>query len=205
MYKVFFNDRVVNIIAEKEQKSEVFTGQSVKSDNDILLNQSINYFLKSDIKILNLISDNINDLWKSFSDYFNIVYAAGGVVRKENNILFIFKRGRWDLPKGKIEKDESPENAAIREVEEECGIHNFKIVNNLPSSYHIYKSPYTKSSEEWILKKTYWYEMEYQGIESLKPQKDENIEKVEWIKYQDLDNIIGKTYANLVSIINQIK
>ena len=93
-------------------------------------------------------------------------------------MLFIFRNGVWDLPKGKVDKHETTHEAAIREVEEECGISHLQMVKKLPSTYHIYQSPYKKTMGKWILKETYWYEMKYVGHDEGIPQEEENITEI---------------------------
>lgn len=120
------------------------------------------------------------DLEKLFSD-FNSLYkrmdAAGGVVENaKNHILLMLRRDIWDLPKGKIEKNESPEMAAKREVEEETGIIVNDSIEPLCETYHTYKL-----KEKRILKKTYWYSMKAKSGE-LNPQTEEEIQDLVWIK-----------------------
>ncbi len=125
----------------------------------------------------------------------NYVEAAGGLVYNHRNELLVIERfGLPDLPKGKIEKKESPEHAAIREVAEECGIHTHEIVTPLQSSFHIYphKGFYT-------LKKTYWFSMRYAGNEPLIPQTSEDITAVYWADRLKRHQLAEQTYPNLKS------
>ena len=141
---------------------------------------------------------------KHFADFYNSLLridAAGGMVRKDNRLLFIFRNGKWDLPKGKIEKGETIEQSAIREVQEECGIEELTIEKQQPSTYHIYRSPYKKSFGQWIFKKTFWFEMSYNGAENGVPQKEEGISEVRWFKPSELDEVLKNTYANLKELI----
>ena len=96
----------------------------------------------------------ISHEWENFISNFQLVVAAGGYVKnKSREILFIKRNGIWDLPKGKLENNESLFKCAEREVEEECGVSGLEIINELPSTYHCYQ---TKKGK-WILKRTYWY------------------------------------------------
>ena len=97
----------------------------------------------------------IEENWKDFCSKFIMIEAAGGLVfNKDGHILMIFRNGKWDLPKGKLEIGESVEECAKREVEEECGIYGLDIIEKLLDTYHTYKLKGNK-----ILKKTYWYKM----------------------------------------------
>jgi 8-oxo-dGTP pyrophosphatase MutT (NUDIX family) len=137
-----------------------------------------------------------------FQSLFISVPAAGGIVRKKNTILFIFRNGKWDLPKGKIDRGESAQQAALREVEEECGISGHTIVKKLSSTFHIYKSPYKKTFGKWIFKETFWYEMNYTGEENGTPELNEGITRVEWFEKNKLATVLENTYENLKEIIS---
>lgn len=133
---------------------------------------------------------------------FRVIQAAGGVVKRDEKLLLIFRNDKWDLPKGKIDKGETKQEVAIREVEEECGIKGHKIVRTLPSTYHIYQSPYEDTKGEWILKETFWFEMEYLGTENGVPQNEENITEIRWFEHNELEIVMSNIYANFISIIN---
>ena len=128
------------------------------------------------------------------------IKAAGGIVRnKENEYLFIFRNGKWDLPKGKIEKGENSRAAAIREVEEECGIRIESSGEKICNTYHIYEL-----SAGMVIKKTTWYWMKSTKKEKLIPQLEEGITDVRWISKADFSLIQGNTFPlikNLIKII----
>ncbi len=129
------------------------------------------------------------------------VEAAGGVVKRKDRILFIFRNGKWDLPKGKIDKGESPMQAALREVAEECGITGHAIVKALPTTFHIYQSPYPDTKGKWVFKPTHWFEMEYDGASEGRPETDEGITEVRWFRPSELDEVLANTYENLKELI----
>lgn len=129
------------------------------------------------------------------NSFFKPVKAAGGVVMNDNNeILFIFRNGKWDLPKGKIDNGETAEEAAVREVKEECGLENPEIINSLPSTFHTYHE------EGQILKETYWYLMKTTEKE-LHPQTEENITKAEWKIKAEKEEIFANTYGSIKDVI----
>jgi ADP-ribose pyrophosphatase YjhB (NUDIX family) len=157
-------------------------------------------FIASEIDLLTFETDSIDKGFDKLKKAFKLIYAAGGLIENNNKYLFIFRLKKWDLPKGKLDMGESPEEAAIRECEEECGITKLTILNELPSTYHIYKY---KGS--FALKKIFWYTMstKYNGI--LVPQIEEKIEKVEWFnKTQILDIVIPNTYPAILDVINNL-
>ncbi|MDA9312490.1 NUDIX domain-containing protein [Vicingaceae bacterium] len=145
-----------------------------------------------------LYSKDAASLWALFQDQFSLISAAGGKVQNSlGELLFIYRLGKWDLPKGKMEAGETPEQSALREVEEECGIKNLKLGSQLPNTYHVYVQ-----NEERILKTTYWFIMDYAGNEQLTPQKEEAIEKALWVSTSDLSEQLANTYKSLVDLIS---
>lgn len=151
-----------------------------------------------EIHAINIYGPDIKHIWKIFRIYFTEVGAAGGLVRHSSgHYLFIEKKGKLDLPKGHIEKGEEPDVCALREVEEECGIHGHTIVKQIASSYHTY-------SWEGIsyLKKTSWYLMDYKGEMITEPQLSEGITRVEWLLPDELNKIKGSAWLSLMDLIN---
>lgn len=127
-----------------------------------------------------------------------VVIAGGGKVYNANNeILFIRRNGKWDLPKGKAEKNEDMETAAIREVEEETGVTGLKITKFLYKSYHIFKR-----NGEFRLKVTYWFEMKTEYDGELVPQKNEGITKVKWKDRKKAKKALLDSYANITQLFS---
>ncbi len=144
------------------------------------------------IRGLILITDDLPQLWHDFTTQFKKIEAAGGLVQNDRGeSLMIFRNEKWDLPKGKLEKGETIEEGALREVEEECGVEDLRLGNHIVDTYHVY--PY-KGNE--VLKRTYWYEMQSNQLEFV-PQEEEGITRVLWMKIDSdvLDNL--DTYPNI--------
>jgi 8-oxo-dGTP pyrophosphatase MutT (NUDIX family) len=199
MYKVFFNDSTIEIASEIKKSSNNNIVLQAESNSYDFVNQII-CKIESDVEAADflIINQEVNLVWELFRSSFIEIPAAGGFVRNQDGaFLFIRRFGFWDLPKGKIEKNETPEFAAIREVEEECGLTNLKIIRPLDSTYHIYRSPYHVEPENLVLKETKWFLMEYSGIETPVPQLDESIEDVRWFKSHELDLVMENTYSSL--------
>jgi len=151
------------------------------------------FFEKQDIEEISFEHQDLNKLFSDFKSYFKYIEAAGGLVKNKNNELLVIHRfGIPDLPKGKIEKNETPEDAAIREVEEECGINGLKITGETKPSYHVYFQ-----GDKRILKKTYWFNMFYEGSETPQPQTEEDITKVEWCEKKKILLYRNSTYMSL--------
>ena len=127
----------------------------------------------------------------------SIIAAGGGkVLNTSGQILFIFRNGKWDLPKGKAETRETIDQTALREVEEETGIKDLQITKPLEITYHIFKR-----NNKYQIKKTYWFEMfsDYKG--DLKPQLSEGITKVKWIDPKKLKKVKKNIYANIEGLL----
>lgn len=200
-YKVFFNEKSILFttpgkitITKPSNNSPVFTDAS-----------SVNNWLdefEKDTESEKIIETGEPELiFEKFRKSLLNIDAAGGVIKRNNRLLFIFRNGKWDLPKGKIDKGETVEEAALREVEEECSIRGHRIVRTLAPTYHLYRSPYKKSLGQWILKKTYWFEMAYDGDEKGVPQTDEGITEVRWLAPSELSEVLANTYGNLKAMI----
>ncbi len=124
--------------------------------------------------------------------------AAGGVLFREGDdgpeVLLIYRRGVWDLPKGKLEKGESVEECARREVAEEVGCELPEILADLPDTWH----EYTQKGTDYG-KTTHWFVMQSEANGSLEPQKSEGIEKVEWVGAEVAVEKVG--YENLMDVL----
>lgn len=202
MYKVFLNEREIIIAAPLN----ITLIKPAKVIDDFTTKEEVkDWFLKfegSSEKQVYLLDPSPEIFFETaFKPAFKSILAAGGVVRRNEKLLFIFRNGKWDLPKGKIDKGEKIQDAAIREVQEECGISGHKIVKQLPSTFHIYQSPYNESRGKWILKETFWFEMSYLGAENGVPQTEENISEIRWLAKNELDTVLEDSYENLKQII----
>ncbi|MCB9251411.1 MAG: NUDIX domain-containing protein [Flavobacteriales bacterium] len=142
---------------------------------------------------------NVKKNLRSVKSYFGNIKAAGGLVQNQKNeILLIRRLGVWDLPKGKLEKDETKRKGAAREVEEECGISKVKVLNKINTTYHVYRA-----KNRWMLKTTYWFVMNYAGDETPVPQKEENIEEVRWIHRDRYSNDAYPSYPAIAKVLHQ--
>jgi len=203
MYEVFWNDRKI-VITQSDNVQ--FIKAVVRFENINSPDEVKDWFLdfsKSE-RVSEVLSHPIPEkFWQEiFVPAFNPVSAAGGIVIRDEKLLFIFRNGKWDLPKGKIDQGESAKEAALREVAEECGIAGHQIIKKLPSTFHIYQSPYHNSFGKWILKETHWFEMSYTGFENGTPQTIENITKIKWFVKSELDEVFANTYENLKPVIS---
>ena len=139
---------------------------------------------------------NLDSDFEKFCKEFKIIEAGGGLIRNDKDeYLLIYRHGKWDLPKGKLDKGEKPDAAAVRECEEECGLQHIRLKDFLMHTYHIY--PYKGN---WALKKTWWYNME-SNEKQLTPQLEENITKAEWMSREKIKGALKNTYANIKDVL----
>jgi 8-oxo-dGTP pyrophosphatase MutT (NUDIX family) len=155
--------------------------------------QKYKVYINNEVKI-------VEENWKDFCSKFIMVEAAGGLVfNKDGYILMIFRNGKWDLPKGKLEIGESVEECAIREVEEECGISGLIIENKIKDTYHTYN---LNGSD--ILKKTYWFLMTTKSEQKLTPQTEEGITDVKWCSEKEVEDNLNNSYPNIIDVFNSL-
>lgn len=127
------------------------------------------------------------------------IIAAGGIVSNEQDeILLQFRRGKWDLPKGKLDKGETIEQCAVREVEEETGLRSIELGELVGITFH----KYTEKGID-IEKETFWYAMKVSGKQDLVPQIEEDILELKWVKERELRGYLLNTYDNIIEIIEK--
>jgi 8-oxo-dGTP pyrophosphatase MutT (NUDIX family) len=200
MYKVFVNNKPL-IFIQHVSHEQIVEGDHVVHRSKI---NDIFSFIKEFegdqiIKRIFLVDENVDAMWQEFKNYYKQIYAAGGIVKnKHNELLYIFRTGRWDLPKGKVEGLEHIEQTAIREVEEECGISKLNITNHLPATYHTYE---TRESD--VLKTTYWFEMYCDDESEPVPQTEEGIEKVCWLPASSLPDVFKNTFSSIEDLLRE--
>lgn len=139
----------------------------------------------------------IEELKKAIWKKFRVIQAAGGIVLNEKSeILFMLRRGKWDLPKGKLDKEESLEQCAIRETTEETGLQNVKIKKHILTTFHTYDE-----NGKHLLKETYWYLLFVEGNQILIPQATEQIVSLEWVSADSLGKYLQNTYPSIVDVL----
>lgn len=196
MYKVFFNDGILFLtdsIPQEEFSREEFLQLQ---DLDELKPIVQNFSAPGSSERLILYYPNIEKLYNRFVSLFTFIEAAGGLVKNpRGEFLVIFRNGKWDLPKGKIDRGEKTEIAATREISEECGITGQKQIRYLTDTHHTYEE-----NQQQILKKSVWFEYFYEGEETLKPQIKEGITEVRWIKPVELKMVFENTFPSIEDV-----
>lgn len=210
--KIFVNDKPLDLISPAEFPTDrtfecIFDAptelpQATDLSDDVLItNPSKDFIIRllyilrtrklKNLDSVTIVSHNVEELKEFVKSRFTVIKAAGGVVKKKDKVLFIFRLGKWDLPKGKFDKGESPEECALREVEEECGV-KARITRKICKTWHTYTH-----NRKSILKKTYWYEMDLISDVGLKAQKEEGIEEVRWLNHQDAKTALVNSYPSM--------
>ncbi|MGV3459871.1 MAG: NUDIX hydrolase [Flavobacterium sp.] len=189
MYKVFVNDKPLFLTSEvmKETDFQMFLLETADVE------QIIKKMFNNTIKKAYLYHPDEKETIRKLKEKIPVSKAGGGLVyNKDGNVLFIFRNGKWDLPKGGTEKGEEIENTAIREVEEETGVSGLKITNKLQKTYHVFKR-----NGVYKLKITHWFEMKTDFTGQLTGQLEEGIEKVAWLNTHEVKAALENSYENI--------
>ena len=193
MIKIFVGDKPIILTTLVEPEID-FKNYLLKSVN---IGKVIKELENTKLKSVRLIHKNEKKLLKLFLKLLPNVIAGGGkAYNDKGDILFIYRNGKWDLPKGKAEKRETIDKTAIREVEEETGVKNLEIVKPLETTYHIFKR-----NGKYRIKVTYWFEMKTTYDGPLQPQENEGITKVEWLGSGASKMALVNSYANIKGLI----
>jgi len=198
MYKVFFNDRNIFLTDDFTRTFQLKYGLFYKFREKEDLTELLAFYRKlKRIDNLFIFHSHIEELGTIFRSCFKNIEAAGGIIKnKKGQVLVIHRRDKWDLPKGKLETGESFEQAALREVEEECGIHDLTIVCRLLSTYHSYLI-----DDQPVLKKTMWFEIVYNGNKAPVPQQKEDITEIRWIYPSEVNVVMKDTYGAIQDVL----
>ncbi|MFN8251357.1 MAG: NUDIX domain-containing protein [Ferruginibacter sp.] len=143
--------------------------------------------------------NDLDALKKLFFKHFTIIEAAGGIVQNsKKELLFILRLGKWDLPKGKMEKGEKPGECALREVEEETGVTGLKLKKKVGETYHTYDE-----FGKHILKISHWYYITCPANQALVPQTEESITEARWIATKNIKEPVANTYPSIKDILGK--
>lgn len=207
MYKIYINDIPFILSADLSLAQQVPGDKTqivarYNGSPKIFLNYADMLEKGRQLDSITIFSEDLEQLWIDFCSNFKLIEAAGGCVfNAQNELLVIYRRGSWDLPKGKIDSGETPEQAAVREVEEETGIGEISLGNFLGHTYHTYRDP----KERRILKRTYWYRMQTPQS-NLTPQTEEDIEIAAWVLPGPfLDQPKLEIYRSIKEVIEKVK
>ena len=201
MYEIHINDSKIYLIKtallDHYKKDENALVAKYNQKTKYLLNYIDKAEKAKDAINIYIHHKDLSLLKNEFFSLFRVIKAGGGLVlNQDGQVLLIFRRGSWDLPKGKKEKGEKRKQTAIREVQEETGIQNLAILSSLPDTYHVYRT-----SRERVLKLSYWYIMET-SESKLTPQLEEDIEIAKWVNIEDIKaNKFTPIYPNISRLL----
>lgn len=200
MYKVFLNEKSILIVEDINNADIQRFDHVVFFAPGMPLRREFENFVNNQCRnMLILADDSYEEACNSFTVLFTSIKAAGGIVRnKDSQLLFITRHGIPDLPKGKLSKGESPQAAALREVEEETGLHGLAITKPIRSTFHLYNDRHDNP----VLKETFWFEMRYSGSEIPCPQAEENITDAFWATEKEAKDLSLQTYGSLRELID---
>ena len=199
MYIVYFNNKSIRFdrTAHSEGTFRVNGDEFLRTDDIAKLLQ---IFEISDT--IEIISEDLEKVFDHFCSFFIAVEAAGGVVAdSEGRVAMIHRRGRWDLPKGHRDAGESLAECAAREIEEECGLSQLAVDEELCSTLHIYNT-----YGRWELKRTTWFAVRALGSTATTPQADEDIALVEWCTLEEaVRRAEHKSYPTIAQVMHEYK
>jgi 8-oxo-dGTP pyrophosphatase MutT (NUDIX family) len=192
---VYFTDCALRFVPTD---TKVGVGENSISERELTRAKVINFF--QSCNSLTVLCDDCKAAFERFASEFEYIEAAGGVVADDaQNVLMIYRRERWDLPKGHIDAGEDALTAAVREIEEETGVSGLKFVTELCNTLHAY-NVYGK----WELKRTYWF-----GFETLQtatqPQTEEDIQTAQWCSAVEVDENLKKSYPTIREVIYEYR
>ena len=198
MYKVFYNQKPLFFTTDLTNNSDETPLLFIKYTSALVI---VNALRNKNTKAVYLYHPKEEKLEKHFLKHFPVVEAAGGLVEHtDGRYLFIYRNDKWDLPKGKIEKNEVIIDAAIREVIEETGVGDLMATKPLNTTYHVFN---TKG--KFKLKKTYWFLMKSNYDGPLVPQEEENIQAAVWRSKTDFPLLMKNAYENIKILLEEIK
>ncbi|MEI6694627.1 MAG: NUDIX domain-containing protein [Bacteroidota bacterium] len=200
MYKVFVNNQSIHFV--KSFNTHLFDNEDVEMyqyQSKRALLAEIDEFTAQKItrNLYIYCPENLTEVFSYFKSQYVEIKAGGGLVyNSKDEYLFILRLEKWDLPKGKLDKGETIQACAKREIEEETGIDSLDIVKKLPDTYHIYTEKNKK-----IIKHCYWFLMKTMSSKELQPQSKENITKAVWLKQEEIPEKMENTYPSISGLI----
>ena len=201
--KIYFDNKPLFLCNEVDETLQPY----VHHDDAVFIDELNSHTVKSMIHEMELekihagvfYHPDLEELKKAFYKKFTIILAAGGLVLNEKKeMLMIHRRGKWDLPKGKLDKGEKLENCAVREVEEETGLQKVKLISPLTITYHTYHE-----GARFILKESHWYNMKVSGEQKLVPQTEEDIHAIKWVTSKEAEKLFPECFPSVVDVIRE--
>ena len=198
--KIYFGNKPLIIANEKTEEIKTYlddVNTAVLETNDQAQIQSLIREMSNEKLTAGIILADVTETMNRIKTEFLVIQASGGMVYSfDKNVLLIFRRGKWDLPKGKLDEGEDLVDCALREVREETGLEFLNYLDFISTSYHTYYE-----NGKHILKESYWYLLEGNEKELLIPQTDEDIENCEWVAVKDLPPYLENAPASVIDVV----
>ncbi len=199
--KIYFNDKPLYLCDEFNEEISNYAHHDdavfIDEFSSAAVNSMIHEMCQQKVHAGIFYHEKLEALKKAFWKKFILILAGGGLVQNEKEeLLLMLRRGKWDLPKGKLDKGESLEQCAVREVKEETGLVSVKLKKFLLVTYHTYDE-----SGKHFLKESHWYRMAADGNQKLIPQKTEQITKLQWTSEKEIMALVKNTYPSIQDVI----
>ncbi|HVD98263.1 MAG TPA: NUDIX hydrolase [Cytophagaceae bacterium] len=215
--KIFINDKPVKLVQYEDRNNASGYDTVLKGTDEITSKKLVGHVIIQDatslqierllriieikklkkLKALTFAVSDLDTIIDFVKDQFKIIKASGGIVRKGDKVLMIYRLKKWDLPKGKLKKGEEPLKGGKREVEEECNI-KVEVREKLCSTWHTYIR-----KDKRILKKTNWYIMNCADDSNMRPQLEEFIEEVKWMKKDEVQKALKNSYLSIEEVFSE--
>ncbi|MCF0062403.1 NUDIX hydrolase [Dyadobacter chenwenxiniae] len=194
-------DHIVDLRLEKLQKKMLaghvlFLNTTAASAMQLI--ELLEKALPTDMLSVTMATREKSELEEKIKGSYKVIKAAGGVVVKDGKWLFMFRRKKWDLPKGKLDKGENSRTAAIREIEEETGV-KAMVKEKICTTWHTYSL-----NNNRILKRTKWYLFDCIDDANMQPQAEEQIEKLGWYTQSEAKSILINSYSSIRYVIESL-
>ncbi|QRQ99624.1 NUDIX hydrolase [Dyadobacter sandarakinus] len=195
-------DRIVDLRLEKLQKG-MLSGHVLFLNATFSAARQVIHMLEQEppkeLLSITLATREKADMEEKIKGLYKVVKAAGGVVVKDGKWLFMYRRKKWDLPKGKLDKGESSRTAAAREIEEETGV-NVALREKICTTWHTYAL-----NNNRILKRTKWYLFDCVNDANMQPQAEEQIEKLEWCNTEEIKAVLVNSYSSIRYVVDSLR
>jgi 8-oxo-dGTP pyrophosphatase MutT (NUDIX family) len=197
---IYLNENPLIIVASTPGIPEKYKDAALFASPDATtIEKTLQALENSELPAAVFVQEDTDAVLNAVKSNFKVMVAGGGlVVNQEEEVLLMFRRGKWDMPKGKQEKGEDIETCALREVTEETGLKSLQLEHKITETYHFYAF-----SGKRVLKHTHWFKMQFTGTELTVPQIEEDIVDIQWVKPEHLSKYMKFSYNNIIQVFEQ--